>query len=395
MCAKAQQSINFQSADSITYQCYMKGDWDKLINFGEEALRQDIDFKNLHKRIGYAYFAKADYYSAQKQFEKALTFDKSDLDTRVYLYYCGLNLGDITLAGYHASKLPLEIQKCLGIKAFKIVDAVDVEYNYKINDESLGIRSNPMYYRAGVSTKLNNRLNVYQAISHYTQTVNDTVPTKQTEYFASLNYLISSHTAFDLGYHYVGTKVNTTSFPGNLFFAKLSRNINRFQVGINASILTNANDTCSQFGLNVGYKFSGKANIYLNSSLSGLIQKSKTTLKPLELTSTGMYVLKDTVSNGLIFSQTIGGKVLTSLWAEASITVGDLKNYNDINGLYLYNSLDPTTFRAGLTLFYNLSKNVSFVGNYTYDKKQIENTITNINTNYNQHSFSTGIIWKL
>lgn len=391
MLAKAQLPISFQSADSITYQCYMNGDWDRLINFGEEAIRQDINFKNLHKRIGIAYFAKADYYSAQKQFEKALTFDKSDLDTRAYLYYCGINMADKTSTGFHASKLPVDTQQKMCIKRYKLIDAIDAEFNYKANDDSAKIRSNPSYYRIGISTKLSNRLNLYQAVSKYLQTVNDSVSTKQTEYYASVNWLINSYTSFDIGYHYVSTKVDTETFPGYLFFAKLSTNINRFQFGLNSSILKNSNDTCSQFGLSVGYKLPGTANIYLKSSLNGLIQKSKI----FELTSAGIYASKVTTTYRPIFTQTIGGQVFKSLWAEASVTLGNLKNYNDNNGLYLYNSLDATTFRTGLSLFYNLSKNISLVGNYTYDKKQIENTITKINTNYNQHSFSTGIIWKL
>jgi tetratricopeptide (TPR) repeat protein len=388
MITKAQHIITYQTADSITYKCYLTGDWEKLINYGEEAIRQHVDFNNLRKRIGYAYFAKADYYSAQKQYEKALTFDTSDLDTRAYLYYCGINLADKTSTGFHASKLPVETQQYLGIEPYKLIDAVDAEYNYKANDESTGIRSNPNYVRIGISTKLSNRFNLYQAISQYTQTVNDSIPTKQSEYFASLNWSISSHTAFDIAYHYVGTKVNTTVFPGNLLFAKLSSNINRLQLGINSSVLTNSNDTCSQFGLNVGYKLLGNANIYIKSSLSGLIQKSKT----YDLTGNGITTSKDTT---IIFTQTIGGQVLKSLWAEASVTLGNLKNYNDNNALYLYNSLDATTFRTGLSLFYNLSKSISLVGNYTYDKKQIEDTSTKTYTNYNQHSFSTGIIWKL
>jgi len=370
----SQQTVNYQSVDSISYQNYLIGNWEKLLETGKEAIVQGIDFKNLRKRMGYAYFAKADFYSAQKQFEKAMTFDTSDLDTRAYLYYCGLNLDDKTLAGFHASKLPVETQKKSKIKPFKIIDAVDAEYNYKANDESLGIRSNPSYYRIGVSTKLSNRLNLYQAVSQYSQTVNNSVLTKQTEYFATLNWSISSHTTFDLGYHYISTKVDLLTFPGNLFFAKLSTKINRFHVGVNGSILTNQMDTTNQIGFNAGYTFPGKANIYVNSTISALTNKDSTRL---------------------IFCQVIGARIFKPLWVEANVTLGNLKNYNDNNGLYLYNSLDATTFRTGLTLFYNLNRNITLIGNYTYDKKQMENTITKINTNYNQHSFSTGVIWKI
>ena len=84
-------------------------------------------------------------------------------------------------------------------------------------------------------------------------------------------------------------------------------------------------------------------------------------------------------------------KIAKTVWAEGIITLGDLLNYNDHNGLYVYNSIDPTTFRTGLTLFWYLGKNATLFGNYTYDTKQVNLT----KTNYKQQSFSGGIIWKL
>jgi len=71
--------------------------------------------------------------------------------------------------------------------------------------------------------------------------------------------------------------------------------------------------------------------------------------------------------------------------------LGNLNNYHEYNGLYIYNALDPNTFRTGLSLFYVLSKNFTALFNYTYDIKHID--LKDIN--YNQHSFSGGIIWKL
>ena len=96
-------------------------------------------------------------------------------------------------------------------------------------------------------------------------------------------------------------------------------------------------------------------------------------------------------NNRLIFSQTAGGRLTKSVWAEANITLGNLLNYQDHNALYVYNSIDPTTFRTGLTLFWHAGKNLTLFGNYMYDTKLIELT----NTNYKQQSFSGGIIWKL
>ncbi|MEI7503968.1 MAG: hypothetical protein WCJ61_11855 [Paludibacter sp.] len=177
MAVQAQMPITFESADSITNQCYLVGDWDKLINFGNEALAQDIEFKTLYQRMGYAYFVRQKYYDAQSKYEKALSFDHSDEGTRMMLYYCGLNIGDNAATLFHADKLPKETQLKMGIKPVKIVSAVDVEYNYKNN--LITSRSNPNYYRLGIKTQLSNRLNLYQTVSKYSQSnINQVITTK-------------------------------------------------------------------------------------------------------------------------------------------------------------------------------------------------------------------------
>lgn len=365
--AKAQEPISFLSVDSITYQYYLTGDWDKLIGIGKQAIGQKIDYKRLRQRIGYAYFAKADFYAAQLHYEKALVFDEYDADTRAYLYYCGLNTGDEAFARFHAAKLPKELQQKLKEDAFKPVDAIDLEYNYKANTTES--RSNPTYLRAGLNTQLGYRLTLYQSVSNYQQTI-DAVLTKQPEYFALLNWSLTSHTSLNVAYHYLNTSVGGLNYPGNLLFASLSTKMNRFRLGINGSVLNTDLGNSKQFGLQAGVTLPGKSNIYFNSMLSGMIGKGR---------------------QRIIFAQTAGVHLTKTLWAEGNITLGNLKNYNDHNALYIYNSIDPTTFRTGLSLFWYLGKSVTIFGNYTYDTKKIELT----NFNYKQYSFSGGIIWKL
>ena len=99
----------------------------------------------------------------------------------------------------------------------------------------------------------------------------------------------------------------------------------------------------------------------------------------------------DKVNNRFIFSQNAGAHLYKTLWGEGNITLGNLKNYSDLNAFYVYNSVDPTTFRTGFSLFWYVGTKVTIIGNYTYDTKQIEPT----QKNYNQQSFSGGIIWKL
>jgi hypothetical protein len=95
----------------------------------------------------------------------------------------------------------------------------------------------------------------------------------------------------------------------------------------------------------------------------------------------------------IIYSQTAGLKCFSNLWAEGNITLGNLKNYNTFNSLYVYNSQDPSVFRTGFSLFYFLGKHISLIGNFTFNQQEIENNM--VNKNYYQYSYSGGIKWKL
>ena len=122
---------NYSSADSITYQLFIQGDWNNLIKTGNEILKQNIEFKTLQQRIGYAWFMKENYLMSRWHYSKALKFDATDEITNVYLYYTGLYTGDESFMRYYAGRLNDEDKKALKIKPFRWVDAVDVEYNYK------------------------------------------------------------------------------------------------------------------------------------------------------------------------------------------------------------------------------------------------------------------------
>ncbi|NEW83695.1 MAG: hypothetical protein GZ094_15200 [Mariniphaga sp.] len=365
--AEAQRPITFVTADSITYQCYVNGDWDQLIETGNQAIGQNIDYKRLRQRMGYAYFVKTDYYSAQIQYEKALIFDAYDADTRAYLYYCGLNTGNEAFARFHAEKLPKDLQQRLKEEAFKPANAIDLEFNYKANN--VLSRSNPTYLRAGLSTQLSYRVTLYQSVSNYQQTIDSSL-TKQPEYYALLNWSLTSHLSLDVAYHYLNVSVDGYKYPGNMVLAALTTKINRFSLGINGSILRDAFSNYKQIGLHGGVTLPGKSSIYFKSSISEIVGKG---------------------DQRTIFSQVAGARLSKALWAEGNVTLGNLKNYNDHNGLYIYNSVDPTTFRTGATMYWYIGKHMTLLGNYTYETKQIELT----NFNYSQYSFTGGIIWKL
>ncbi|MDD3321325.1 MAG: hypothetical protein PHS59_07765 [Paludibacter sp.] len=379
----AQQNYTFATVDSLSYNYFVNGNWNELINISKEAEHQKIDFKYLQQRVGYAYFMKKDYYKAIKHYTKSLIFDKTDEISHLYLYYSALNIGDESMARYHFSLLSLKLQESLDTKKFSLISAIDLEYNYKINNSEL--RTNPNYTRIGVNSSLGYRLNLYQTLSRYNQTTDYVDITQQDEYFGSLSYSLFDRTNINFGYHYVNTKITTDPdsylYPGKVLYGKLSQRINRFDIGINASVFNSDLANASQLGIEIGYVIPSKVNLYLKSSIYNV----KSTTYDLEDI--------DTVStNSIIFSQKIGLFALKNIWLEASLTLGNLNNFVDTNGMYLYNSTDPTTFRTGTSVFWYLNKHLIIYSNYTFDHKLI---IDDTQENYKQHSITGGIIWKI
>ncbi|MDO9154056.1 MAG: tetratricopeptide repeat protein [Paludibacter sp.] len=360
------------SVDSISYAYFMSGNWDELISVGKKALNNKIDYKYLRQRIGYAYFMKGDYYNSIIHYEKSLEFDPVDEISLYYLHYAGLYSGNISLARYYAGELPETTQNMLKEKSFRPVNIVDFEYNKKISNYAL--RSNPDYFRLGINSQLGYRFNLYQSVSRYNQIAEWTTAIEQDEYFALLNWTALSRTNLSLGYHFVNSKVKTETdsiaYPGNIWFGKINQSFHRFDIAFSTSVFNNEFVQTTQIGTQIGVALPGKRSPYLKSSL---------------------YNINEDNYNRIVFSQYAGLYAAKKIWAEASVTIGNLNNYVDLNGLYFYNSLDPTTFRIGGSVFWYLHPHITIYSNYTYDIKQVVQTLFN----YNQHSITGGIIWKL
>ena len=56
-----QQLNNFLAVDTLTYKYYLAEDWDKLINAGDKAINDGIDYYYLRMRMGIASYEKRKY----------------------------------------------------------------------------------------------------------------------------------------------------------------------------------------------------------------------------------------------------------------------------------------------------------------------------------------------
>lgn len=368
--------------DSISYQYFVRGEWDKLIATGEIAKDNHIDFKYLQQRLGYAFFMQGKYYASIRHYENALAYDTADEITQLYLYYNHINLGNYTKAAYHAGKLPAETRKSLNIKLFKPFSSVDYEFNLKkpINQP---LREDAMFHKLGLGSQINSQLSIYQSISTFGQLTDYTKNIRQNEYYGLVTYTPVSSFALQLAFHDLNTKLiadpDTFQYKGQLWFGKITYNKGRFDIGLSNSFLNLNYATSNQLGLQGGIGFSGHYPSYLKSSLY-LLTEAGTDLEGYAYNY-----------NRFVFQQTAGMMFFKRLWMEGSITLGDLNNFADFNGMYVYNTADPTIFKSGGSLYFYPASNWIFYLNYAYEVKNI----LLYNLQYQQNSFTGGIIWKI
>jgi hypothetical protein len=372
----SQRVLDYQIADSLTYSYYLAGKWDNLIALGDSAIENNIDYKHLRQRMGYAYYSEKRFYEAKYQFEKALAFDRYDQFTLEYLYFSLLYSGKESYAGNLIPSMSKDLKESLKLRTFSPVKSVEFEYNFKYSAASS--RSNPQYFRFGLETGLFSRLSLYQSFSDYKQTVtvrrnpgrvalND----RQPEYYANLKLQVSKHLIFSTAYHYIKTSSDTTSNYGNLFYLSVSPDLNRLIFEATFSTLKLEDKRFNQTGIQIGYHFPGRADVYFSGTLSLLSQQN---------------------DNRLIYNQKAGFHAFKNIWIEGNANIGKMTGYNDYNGLYVYNSFDQMTFRAGATMFAYIFKNVILWINYSYEKKEY---YENNSFHYNQFSYLGGIKWKL
>jgi hypothetical protein len=374
--SEAQDKLNFQSVDSLSYRYYNLGNWDELIMIGKSALKSNIDYKFLRQRIGYGYFMQRNYIEARYQFEKALTFDNFDSFSLEYLYYSCLNAGKVGFSGFFAQKLDPGLRKSLSIVPTKLLESIDLEYNYKY--ARIVHRSNPQFYRLGMNSQLGYRLFLYQSVSNYKQIIEiqgtgnkKTVRIKQPEYYALLTYSASGSMQVKAGYHYINTVSDTSVNNGNFGLFAVAKDLNRFSFETYGSVLSFGKGLIKQAGVKTEFRFPGKSNFTLAGTFSEVIQHG---------------------SNRFIYNQKAGVKALGKVWIECNLTFGRLIDYNDYNGLYVYNTYDPITFRSGGTMILYLNKNITVWTNFSNERKEyFEDSLIH----YYQFSYSGGIRWKI
>jgi hypothetical protein len=374
--AAAQEKPDFRKVDSLTYSYYISGDWDNLITVGKNGLASGIDYKFLRQRLGYAYFIKGDYLNAERHFNKALASDSYNQFTLEYLYYSLVNSGKEQYTASIQKRLDPALRAKMKISSFIPVTAIEAEFDYKFSGTTL--RSDPRYFRAGISSRLSYRLNLSQSFSDYNTSYslqqlarNTKVGIRQRGYYASLSINTSPNTVIRGAYHYLYTASGNSRYSGNLFLLSVEPEFNRFSFEGHGSLFTYQNSYVYQAGLIASFVFPVKSELYIKGGAS--------------------YISRNDGGN-FVFNPAAGLRLWKGAWIEAGYAKGNMDRYNDFNGLYVYNTYDPVVSRSGATFTYYLGRHVSFWINYSFETKEYNEDKS---YSYNQFSYLGGFKWKI
>ncbi|MCK5906010.1 MAG: tetratricopeptide repeat protein, partial [Flavobacteriales bacterium] len=127
----AQNNLNLTDVDKITYKHYNEQEWDELIQIGNEAIKNGIDFYYLNYRMGIAYYSKKRYRKAIPFFEKVIESTPEDAIAKEYLYYSyllGSRLGDASKILYTFDE---KYRKSIEFhKTKNLFNSLGLEYKY-------------------------------------------------------------------------------------------------------------------------------------------------------------------------------------------------------------------------------------------------------------------------
>ncbi|SEN60885.1 hypothetical protein SAMN05192574_103664 [Mucilaginibacter gossypiicola] len=363
-------------ADGTAEQLYNAGDWKQLISFVNSAVTDSVDSPALRFKCGYAYMLTGNYKAAISQFNQVLLKDPHNAASRLYAYYCNTYINNNSAAFYNASHLDTATLHAIKLSPLGLTDAA-IESGIKLpaNDE----RDNGFFERAGIGLRLSWRLQLDQSFMFFKQNIfragfidykNQVGKTdKQTEYYARLKYSLTKNISLLGAYHYLHTSYRSNLNQSNLglFGVIYDTRYIDLQGDFNWGKLIDK--TLKQYDAKIDFYPLGNLNLYSMSRAS---------------------ILNLSGTKTFIYSQSVGFKVVDKTWLETAATFGNQDDYLDADGLYVYNSIDPTKFKCGESVFYQLGNHALLNLNYFYEKK----TDIYRAVKYNQNSVTLGITWK-
>ncbi|MCB9185780.1 MAG: hypothetical protein H6601_03455 [Flavobacteriales bacterium] len=120
-------------SDTAQYNAYMKGDWERVIELGKLAQKEDVDYYYIRARNGYANFMLGKYFKAEKEFEKALKFNSADPFSKRYGYWSSVYAGNAATALVKSSTITQSEKDDYQVIRQKVFRAISLLGGYRLS----------------------------------------------------------------------------------------------------------------------------------------------------------------------------------------------------------------------------------------------------------------------
>ena len=459
--AFTQELINFSKVDRETHNHYTEQKWDTLIDLGEKALATDIDYFYLRLRMGIAYYQKKNYFMAAHHLEKAKQFNANDKTTLEYLFWAYRftnRYGEAEKLSAGFSEEMADRFETGGVLNKIIAEAGPVLSN-NISSNSLTADNVPNLYseqdlygdmlflQAGADFNLSKFLSMYFSYD-------------QLEVDKQKQILTSEIVKIDEEVIFIGEGI----FPHNIYGAQkkvYSSNYTLHQKGFYASptlypgkgfivapafhylvidyATMTAEPQVEQFYAQIYDTIPSEKIVYtiktgqqrLEKSIWSLfLSKSRKILtfalqgswsdlnfaEQLQFSGSvywypkgnlDLYVgtrfthVREKEEKNWHYNQLVGGKIISWLWVEGLVSIGEMRNFTENNALVVHNSGDLMKFRTGANFIIPLYKKLELSLRYRY--LSMETSRFNVrenesvylqNISYTNQSIIGGLQWK-
>jgi hypothetical protein len=328
------QNTDFARVDSMTNALYQYGDWRQLIHVAKNAVDSGVDYPALRARLGYAYMMSGNYSAALQQFGQVFKGDSYNQEARYNAYLCHLYLNELQGASYNASYLD----------TFKLAQRQTSKYSLLFAGAESGIkytddayRDNALYTRIFLTNRLSWKLQLDQSASYFGQMLHtlyddgrqySSIYDSQWEYYGKLSFAASDRIVLFGIYHYLNTKYQNITYNSHIGTIGLKYAASYVDLQADANLGNMLGHAMSQYNGQVMIYPNGNLNLYAISRASLVSQLG---------------------TSNVVYSQGLGFKLFRHFWAETMAVFGKLDNYAENDGLYIYNSVDLTSFKIGET----------------------------------------------
>ena len=420
---QAQQSL--PQVDSKTFELFQQGAWDRLIEEGNKAIQQGIDFYYLRVRIGIAQYEKRNYHAAIRNIEKAREFNDSESFLLEYLYYANLFSGRLSEAKVIAEGFDPVLKSKTGTEKLPLVSRLDLAYNFTgqidpsvIEDFDpnvpMGMEGSQFipdyhhYYFGGLGLDLSPRFSIYQGYSYlqvshlvYSQSANEqfldkTYSSSVHQYFAAGNMLIGKGLTLLGGIHFIRrifpvTSTITTGPPGPSVETTLTSNVGENDFNGFVSIYKRMN----RVTVGASY-YRGSLGNFTQNQVDGKVVFFPFGNLNLYATSTASLHRQDfgggNIASNFVFDQQIGVKTTRWLWVEGYGTFGNMNNFFMNEGLLVFNRMDTIKQRLGGRLLILPISKLRLTLDYTLFQNESEFLPVSTGEIYNTQTYATQAI---